>query len=150
MTTDCSLNYIFNTLKFLAQKIGKHVVYRNSFWHSDNLCTQHVLPMFCKNKSFWQRFTCTGINQEKKLLYLKTALNDQELSSINCLTSGSMLVPNGYFLKKAKPGHPYVQAKPNLETPLNIPWQRSAKPRLQEFQQQQNNKWTEINHTWLY
>ena len=21
------------------------------------LCTQHVLPMFCKNKSFWQRFT---------------------------------------------------------------------------------------------
>ena len=82
----------------------------------------------------------TGINQEKKLLYLKTALNDQELSSINCLTSGSMLVPNGYFLKKAKPGHPYVQAKPNLETPLNIPWQRSAKPRLQEFQQQQNNK----------
>ena len=71
---------------------------------------------------------------------MKTALNDQELSSINCLTSGSMLVPNGYFLKKAKPGHPYVQAKPNLETPLNIPWQRSAKPRLQEFQQQQNNK----------
>ena len=25
----------------------------------NNLCTQHVLPMFCKNKSFWQRFTCT-------------------------------------------------------------------------------------------
>ena len=24
----------------------------------NNLCTQHVLPMFCKNKSFWQRFTC--------------------------------------------------------------------------------------------
>ena len=22
-------------------------------------CTQHVLPMFCKKKSFWQRFTCT-------------------------------------------------------------------------------------------
>ena len=21
-------------------------------------CTQHVLPMFCKKKSFWQRFTC--------------------------------------------------------------------------------------------
>ena len=25
----------------------------------NNLCTQHVLPMFCKNKSFRQRFTCT-------------------------------------------------------------------------------------------
>ena len=22
--------------------------------------TQHVLPMFCKKKSFWQRFACTG------------------------------------------------------------------------------------------
>ena len=25
----------------------------------NNLCTQHVLPVFCKNKSLWQRFTCT-------------------------------------------------------------------------------------------
>ena len=25
----------------------------------NNLCTQLVLPMFCKNKSFWQRFNCT-------------------------------------------------------------------------------------------
>ena len=24
----------------------------------NNLCKQHVLPMSCKNKSFWQRFTC--------------------------------------------------------------------------------------------
>ena len=24
----------------------------------NNFCTQHVLPMFCKKKSFWQRFTC--------------------------------------------------------------------------------------------
>ena len=24
-----------------------------------NFCTQHVLPMFFKKKSFWQRFTCT-------------------------------------------------------------------------------------------
>ena len=23
----------------------------------NNFCTQHVLPMFCKKKSFWQRFT---------------------------------------------------------------------------------------------
>ena len=26
----------------------------------NNFCTQHVLPMFCKKKSFWQRFTCTA------------------------------------------------------------------------------------------
>ena len=24
----------------------------------NNFCTQHVLPMFCEKKSFWQRFTC--------------------------------------------------------------------------------------------
>jgi hypothetical protein len=24
----------------------------------NNFCTQHVLPMFCKKKSFWKRFTC--------------------------------------------------------------------------------------------
>ena len=24
----------------------------------NNLCTKHVLHRFCKNKSFWQRFTC--------------------------------------------------------------------------------------------
>ena len=25
---------------------------------------EHVLPMFCKNKSFWQRFTCTEIRRQ--------------------------------------------------------------------------------------
>ena len=34
MTTDCSLNYKFNTWKFQAQTWGEHVVYRNCFWHS--------------------------------------------------------------------------------------------------------------------
>ena len=24
----------------------------------NNFCTQHVLPMFCKKKCFWQRLTC--------------------------------------------------------------------------------------------
>ena len=28
----------------------------------NNFCTQHVLSMFCKKKSFWQRFTCTNIS----------------------------------------------------------------------------------------
>ena len=26
-------------------------------------CAQNVLPMFCKKKSFWQRFTCKKANQ---------------------------------------------------------------------------------------
>ena len=30
----------------------------NVFDIQNNFCTQHVLPMFCKKKSFWQRFTC--------------------------------------------------------------------------------------------
>ena len=60
--TQYSLNYKFNTWKCQAQAWGEHVVYRNCFWHSEQFfCTQHVLPMFCKKKSFWQRFTCTEI-----------------------------------------------------------------------------------------
>ena len=33
----------------------------------NNFCTQHGLPMFCKKKSFWQRFTCI-ICTEKEFL----------------------------------------------------------------------------------
>ena len=35
ITTDCSLNYKFNTWKFQAQTWGEHIVYRNCFWHSE-------------------------------------------------------------------------------------------------------------------
>ena len=47
MTTDCSLNYKFNTWKFQAQTWGEHVVYRNSFRHSEQFlyttCSRHFL-----------------------------------------------------------------------------------------------------------
>ena len=47
MTTDCSLNYKFNTWKFQAQTLEEHVVYRNCFWHSEQflytICSPHVL-----------------------------------------------------------------------------------------------------------
>ena len=37
-------------------------MYRNCFWHPEKFlyttCSQHVLSMFCKKKSVWQRFTC--------------------------------------------------------------------------------------------
>ena len=56
MTTDCSLNYNFNTWKFQAQtRLCTEIVSEIQIF----FCTQHVLPMFCKKKSFWQRFTCT-------------------------------------------------------------------------------------------
>ena len=35
----------------------------------NNLCTQHVIPMFCKNKSFWQRFNCISLSTKKKSLW---------------------------------------------------------------------------------
>ena len=35
------------------------------FYIQNNFCTQHVLPMFCKKKSFWQRFTCTRLPKKK-------------------------------------------------------------------------------------
>ena len=47
MTTDCSLNYKFNTWKFQAQTWGENVVYRSCFWHSEQFlyttCSPHVL-----------------------------------------------------------------------------------------------------------
>ena len=47
MTTDCSLNYKFNTWKFQAQNMGEHAVYRICFWHSERFlyttCSPHVL-----------------------------------------------------------------------------------------------------------
>jgi hypothetical protein len=47
MTTDCSLNYKFNTWKFQAQTWGEHVVYRICLWHSEQFlyttCSPHVL-----------------------------------------------------------------------------------------------------------
>jgi hypothetical protein len=46
-TSDCSLNYKFNTWKFQAQTWGIHVVYKNCFWHSKQFlyttCSPHVL-----------------------------------------------------------------------------------------------------------
>ena len=47
MTTDCSLNYMFNTWEFQAQTWGEHSVYRNCFWQSEQFlyttCSPHVL-----------------------------------------------------------------------------------------------------------
>lgn len=74
-----------------------------------------------------------GIDKELNLLYLKTALKEDQLKQINCLTAGSIFLPPGIF--QTQKVAPYVQEKSKLTTPLNVPWQRSAKPRIHEFQQ---------------
>ena len=64
--------------KFQAQTWGEQVVYRNCFWHSEHLLYTTCSPLvwarnfhdiqwticrhmvgWCKNKSFWRKFTCT-------------------------------------------------------------------------------------------
>ena len=65
MTTDCSLNYKFNTTSMHENsklKPGRTCCVSTEIVSDiqNNFCTQHVLPMFCKKKSFWQRFACTG------------------------------------------------------------------------------------------
>ena len=59
LTHNMTKDYKFYTWKIQAQTWEGNVVYRKCFWHSEIFCTQHVLPIFCKKKSFWQRFTCT-------------------------------------------------------------------------------------------
>ena len=44
MTTDCSLNYKFNTWKFKAQTWGEHVEYRNCFWHLEQFLNTTYSP----------------------------------------------------------------------------------------------------------
>ena len=100
MTKDCSFNYKFSAWEFQAQNMGRTCFVHELFWMSkqkrNNLCTQHDLPMFwawnfhalnlqfneqyvvilwvswCKNKSFWQRFTCTLIIWNKSKLAIGT------------------------------------------------------------------------------
>ena len=64
MTKDCPLNYQFNTWKFQAQNTVRTCCAHKLFWMSK----QKQKPIFvvilwvswCKNKSFWHRFTCTS------------------------------------------------------------------------------------------
>ena len=55
MTTDCSLNYKFNTWKFLAQNMGRTCCVQKLFL---TFRTISVHNMLSKKKSFWQRFNC--------------------------------------------------------------------------------------------
>ena len=57
----------------------------------NNFCTQHVLPMFYKKKSFWQKFTCTKKSIEilnySFLNFLHSLWNTKLQLCIQCITS---------------------------------------------------------------
>ena len=58
--TDCSLNYIF--MKIPSSNLGRtRCTLEIVSDIQNNFCTKHVLPMFYKKKSFWQRFACIGV-----------------------------------------------------------------------------------------
>ena len=57
MTTDCSLNYKFNTWKVQAQTRGEQVVYRNCFWHSEQF-----LYTTCSELVFFWVWSCKSMN----------------------------------------------------------------------------------------
>ena len=65
MTTDCSLNYKFNTWKFQAQNmLCKQIVFCFCFDIKNNLCAQHVLPMFspCSELGIFMYWTRKSMN----------------------------------------------------------------------------------------
>ena len=62
MTTDCSLNYKSKIHENSKLKPGEYMFCTEIVSDiQNNFCTQHVLPLFCKNKRFWQRFACINI-----------------------------------------------------------------------------------------
>ena len=71
--------YKFNTWKFQAQTWEENVVCVLTEIVSDiqnNFCTQHVLPMFCKKKRIWQRFTCNKVFLSSYLSRLEQYCHD--------------------------------------------------------------------------
>ena len=53
-------NRLFIELRVQYMKmLCTQIVFCSSSGIQNNFWTQHVLPMFCKKKCFWQRFICT-------------------------------------------------------------------------------------------
>ena len=61
MTTDCSLNFKFNTWKFQAQTWGEHVVYKNC-----SKCQQQFLYMF--SPVHWESYICVSFTKPPLLI----------------------------------------------------------------------------------
>ncbi len=73
-----------------------------------------------------------GIDAERRTCYILTSLPLEELNMVNCLTVGSVQVPNGIYLSsatgKTRNPRPFVAKRPKENTPLNSTWQKSTKP----------------------
>ena len=51
-------------MKIPSSEHGKNILCTDiDFDIQNNSFTQHVLPMFCKNKKFWQLFTCIYVKK---------------------------------------------------------------------------------------
>ena len=112
MTTDCSLNYKFNTWKFQAQTWGEHVVYRNCFWHSEQFfyttCSPHVLQieelltkiyLYLIPNYNWRGHL--SVDQNSSQLTFKTA--ESEISSPNLGLSADLDRWDYYFFLAKDP-----------------------------------------------
>ena len=74
MTTDCSLNYKFNTWKFKAQTWGEYVVYRNCFWHSEQFLYIPCSPPSCAKRRA----------SDKDLPVQTIGENQHDIKDVNC------------------------------------------------------------------
>ena len=94
----------------------------------NNFCIQHVLPMFCKKKSFWQRFTCN------KLVFPKVTNLQSTFTSryLELLASNSRHYPASIFPKDT--GNNVMKdnsfIKPNS---FNRSWRISKTPNTPKF-----------------
>ena len=117
MTRDCSLNSPKNTHL-------QHVVYKNCvlflFWHSNNIFCKLVFfgefneqflvilwVNWCKNKSFWQRFTCIAANPKSSF----QAYGGREITK-----TGVSIQPKGTFKLDSKIS---LGSYNNSDTPKN-------------------------------
>lgn len=70
-----------------------------------------------------------GIDSDQQLFYVTTSLSEEEVKNINCLSLGSIALPNGTLITQGQVKHaPYVGRR-KLKGPLHSPWQRHHKPK---------------------
>ena len=101
MSTDCLLNYKFNTWKFQAQTWGEHVVYRNCFWHSEQFlyttCSPHVLQKeelltkICLHKQLLLKCYKAGSTQTLEINRNKMLWKDETKGFLNIICYPSLL-----------------------------------------------------------
>ena len=64
-------------------------------------CTQHVLPMFCKKKSFWQRYACKEIKVETNDLEIEEEIKQEDFVPKDMSETDSDYSPKNKKRKKS-------------------------------------------------